>query len=99
MSAHVDECLCVRGLYLVEADDVDDPGAEAGSGGGLEPDKVGVELGVLEVLVPHTPHRRLWDVLLIKVHQRLQEIVDLEITTHQTSLYSRIDFYIFQNVF
>ena len=78
----------------MEADDVDDPGAEARGGGGLEPDEVGVEVGVPEVLVPHTAHRGLRDVLLIEVHQRLQEVVHLGRTRErrQTSLYVTVHF-------
>ena len=64
-------------VYLVETDDVDDPGTEASGGGGFEPDKLWVELRVAEVLVSHAPHCGVWDVLLVKVHQSLQEVIYL----------------------
>ena len=67
------------GVYLVEAYNVDDPGTEPRSGGGLLPYELRVELRVTEVLVSHTPHRGLGDVLFVKVHQSLQEVVHLDV--------------------
>ena len=66
-------------VYLVEAYDVDHPGAEPRSSRGFLSHKLGVELRVAEVLLSHTPHRGLGDVLFVKVHQSLQEVVHLDV--------------------
>lgn len=68
--------ICVN---LVEAYDVDHPGAEPRSRRRFLSHKLGVELRVAEVLVSHTPHRRLGDVLFVKVHQSLEEVVHLNV--------------------
>jgi len=64
-------------VYLMEAYDVDHPGTEACSGGSFLSDKLRVKLWVTEVLVSHTPHRGFRDMLFVKVHQSLQEIIHL----------------------
>lgn len=69
-------------LYLVEAHDVDDPGAEACSRRGFLPHELGVELRVAQVFLLHTPDRGLRDVLFVKVHQSLQEVVHLGVRVH-----------------
>lgn len=68
--------ICVN---LVEAYDVDHPGAEPRSGRGLLSHKLWVELRVAEVLLSHTPHRGFGDVLFVKVHQSLEEVVHLDV--------------------
>lgn len=65
-------------LYLVESYDVDHPGTKPCSSRRLLSHKLWVELGVAEVVVSHTLHRGLRDVLFVKVHQSLQEVVHLE---------------------
>lgn len=70
---------CGSCMYLVEADDVDDPGAEPRGGRGFLSHELRVKLRVAEVLVPHAPHRGLGDVLLVEVHQSLQEVVHLDV--------------------
>lgn len=62
----------------MEANNVDHPGTQARSSRGFLSDKLGVELRVAEVLVSDTPHRGLGDVLFVKVHQSLQEVVHLD---------------------
>lgn len=69
-------CTCV---YLVEAYDVDHPGTEPRSSRGLLSHKLRVELWVTEVVVSHTLHGGLRDVLFVKVHQSLQEVVHLNV--------------------
>lgn len=64
-------------VYLVEADDVDHPCTKARSSRGFLFYKVRVELWVTEVLISHTPHRGLRDVLFVKVYQSLQEVIHL----------------------
>lgn len=68
-----------RPLYLVEAYDVDHPGTEPRGGRGFLPYELGVELRVAQVLFSHTPHGGLRDVLLVKVHQSLQEVIHLDV--------------------
>lgn len=65
-------------MYLVEAYHVDYPGTEPCSSRGFLPYKVRVELRVTEVLILHTPHCGLRDMLFIKVHQSLQEFIYLQ---------------------
>lgn len=67
----------VRPLYLVEVHNVDDPGTQSCSRQGFLPHKLGIELRVTQVFLLHTPDRSLRDVLFVKVHQSLQEVVHL----------------------
>lgn len=72
----------VQPLYLVEAHDIDDPGAESCSRRGFLPHKLGVELRVAQVFLLHTPYCSLRNVLFVKVHQSLQEVVNLRVHAH-----------------
>lgn len=72
------QCFQALRAYLVEVYDVDHPGTETCSGRRLLSHKLRVELGVAEVVVPHTLHCGLRDVLFVKVHQSLQEVVHLK---------------------
>lgn len=63
----------------MEAYDVDYPGAEPRSSRGFLSHKLWVELWVTEVIVSHTPHCGLGDVLFVKVHQSLQEVIHLDV--------------------
>ena len=61
----------------MEAYDVYHPGTEPCSSRGFLSHKLRVELWVTEVLVSDTPHRGLGDMLFVKVHQSLQEVIHL----------------------
>lgn len=63
----------------MEAYDVDYPGTEPRSSRGLLTYELWVELRVTEVLLSHTPHCGLGDVLFVKVHQSLQEVINLDV--------------------
>lgn len=66
----------------MEAHDVDDPGTEPCGSRGFMSNKLGVELGVTEVIVSNTLHCGLGDVFFVKVHQSLQEVVHLFVQMH-----------------
>lgn len=65
-------------MYLMETYDVDYPGTEPCSSRGFLSYKVRVEFWVTEVLVFHTPHCGLRDMLFVKIHQSLQEVIHLD---------------------
>lgn len=62
----------------MEADHIDHPGTEPSSSGRFVMHKLRVEPGVTKVVVPHHLHCGLRDVLLVKVHQSLQEVIHLD---------------------
>lgn len=66
-------------VYLVEVYDVDYPGTEPCSSWGFLSYKFRIELRVTEVFFSHTPYCGLGDVLFVKGHQSLQEVVHLDV--------------------
>lgn len=76
-------------MYLMEAYDVDYPGTEPCSSRGFLSYKVRVEFWVTEVLVFHTPYGGLGNMLFVKVHQSLQEVIHLD--GHLCAKMSRLD--------
>lgn len=63
----------------METYDVDHPGTQPRSSRGFLSYKLRVELRVTEVLISYTPYCGLRDVLFVKVHQSLQEVIHLHV--------------------